>query len=424
MSVKTSQPDPFARFQQALKDATIGKAESRIGLAVSGGGDSIAMMHMAARVIDRSRLSVISIDHRLRTEAAEEIALVAGQAEALDLTHSVASWTWDKTGNLQAAARAGRWDAIVGWCRKEGLDTVFLGHTEDDQIETLLLRLARGSGIDGLSAMARVDHRDGVRLVRPLLDTSREALRGWLRDQGIDWCDDPSNDDPRFDRVRARQMYAQLEKLGLTRKRLLQTVDHMQAAHRSLQRAALAFARHHIRQDSGDLIFSADALRLDREDAPRRVMAAAFLWVSGNVYRPRFDRMREVVDKAAAGQIATLGGCLLLPQRDGGLRLTREVAATQALQRPETDIADVQGVMWDRRWFLQGPLEPKLTFQALGDALDQCPNWREADLPHRSLLASPSVWRGDTLIAAPLAGMRNGWTAQIVADFHATAFAH
>lgn len=423
MPVKTAAPDVPEQFRHAVAAHQRQIASGPVGLAVSGGGDSIALMHLAARYLDREHLRVVSVDHGLRPEAADEIALVAVQAAQLGLPHDVLHWAWDGQGNLQAAARAGRWTAICRWADVHGIGTIFLGHTEDDQLETLLMRLARGSGIDGLTAMARADWRDGLRVVRPLLDMSREALRGWLRSERITWCDDPSNDDPRFDRVRARQMFAQLEMLGLSRKRLLQTVDHMQAAHVSLQRGAQDFARKHVRQDTGDLIFDAAALALDREDAPRRVIAAGFAWVGGAHYRPRFDSLLDAVQRVTKGQTVTLGGCIMMPHTAGGARLTREAAATLPVNRDSAPTADATGVIWDRRWFLEGPLQRGLTFRALGEGLTQCPEWRDFGLPRKSLLASPSVWQGNRLIAAPVAGVGNGWSARIVADFHSTAFA-
>lgn len=423
MSVASRSPDVAACFRDAIARSHTGLTDGVVGLCVSGGGDSIAMMHLAARSFDRHRLHIVTVDHGLRAGAADEIALVAGQAARLGIAHTVLTWTWDRQGNLQAAARAGRWHAIQKWAEAAHIDTIFLGHTEDDQLETLLMRLARGSGIDGLTAMARADWRDGLRVVRPLLDMSREMLRGWLRTEGIAWCDDPSNDDPRFDRVRARQMFAQLETLGLSRKRLLQTVNHMQAAHVSLQRAAQDFARRHVRQDTGDLIFDAAALALDNEDAPRRVLAAGFSWVGGGAYRPRFDSLLEAAQKAAKGGVATLAGCILSANPGGGARLTREVSATRPIHRDSTAFSDVAGVIWDRRWFLDGAIETGLTFRALGAGVSQCPDWRNIGLPRQSLLASPSVWQDATLIAAPVAGFCNGWSARIVADFHSTAFA-
>ena len=423
MSVASDPAATRALFRKALAAQPGVLAGSPIGLSVSGGGDSIALMHLAARECGAAAFHAITIDHGLRSEAADEIALVAKQAQALGIPHSVVRWEWDGTGNLQAAARDGRWGAIRAWALTYNIKSVWLGHTEDDQLETALMRLARGSGIDGLTAMARTTQRDGLTLFRPLLRIGRTDLREWLRAEGIAWADDPSNEDPRFDRVRARQMFAQLETLGLTRKRLLQTVDHMQAAHLSLQRVAREFARVHVKQDTGDLIFAPAALDMEHEDAPRRVMAAGFGWVGSRTYRPRFEQLLDVVAKARKGQIVTLGGCIMSPESGGRVRLAREAAATQVVRRQMTDVADATGVFWDTRWFLEGPLDPDLSFKALGEGIKQCPDWRDSGTPRKSLLASPSVWRGDNLIAAPLAGLSNGWSARIVADFHSSAFA-
>ncbi|MDP5085837.1 MAG: tRNA lysidine(34) synthetase TilS [Yoonia sp.] len=423
MSVGSDPAATSARFRAALAQHADTFAKHPIGLSVSGGGDSIALMHLAVKALGPQAFRAITINHGLRPEAVDEIALVAKQAQALGVPHTVVQWTWDGTGNLQAAARNGRWAAIREWAFAYNIRSVWLGHTEDDQLETVLMRLARGSGIDGLMAMAQVTQRDELTLMRPLLGIARSDLRTWLKAERIAWADDPSNDDPRFDRVRARQMFGKLEELGLTRKRLLQTVDHMQAAHMSLQIAARQFARAHVQQDAGDLIFSQPALDLEKEDAPRRVMAAAFGWVGSKTYRPRFEQLLEVVGKARKGLTVTLGGCIMSPESDGRVRLTREAAATVDVIRSNHPLTDAMGVFWDTRWFLEGPLGPDLCFRALGEGIRHCPDWRTSGTPRTSLLASPSVWRGDSLIAAPLAGLSSGWSARIVADFHSVAFA-
>ncbi|KQI71218.1 hypothetical protein AN191_14430 [Loktanella sp. 5RATIMAR09] len=394
-----------------------------MGLAVSGGGDSIALMQLAARLRPADTLRAISIDHGLRPEAKGEIALVAAQAGKLGIDHAVVDWTWDGKGNLQAAAREGRWAAVRDWAVMHDLSTVWFGHTEDDQVETLLMRLARGSGIDGLTAMYPLTLRDGLQVFRPLLGLSRADLRAWLMQQKITWAEDPSNDDPRFDRVRARQMFGHLQALGMTRKRLLQTVDHMQAAHLSLQEAALGFARRHVRQDAGDLILAPAALDLAKADAPRRVMAAAFSWVGSRSYRPRFEQLLETVAQARKGITMTLGGCIMTPDEGGAVRLMREAAATTSAVRLQSDAGRPLGVFWDKRWFLEGPVRDTLSFKALGSGIKDCADWRAAGLPRTSLMASPAVWQGDRLIAAPLAGLSQGWSARIVADFHTSAFA-
>lgn len=415
--------DSIFRHFAAAVAASSTSQDDTIGLSVSGGGDSIALMHLAVRLYGAKKLRVLTVDHGLRAEAKDEIALVAQQAKSLGIHHTVVDWSWDGVGNLQASARAGRWAAVRHWAATYNMREVWLGHTEDDQVETVLMRLARGSGIDGLSAMYQKTLRDGVSIVRPLLGLSRADLREWLVANDIAWCDDPSNEDARFDRVRARQMFDQLATLGLTRKRLLQTVDHMQAAHLSLQKAAHQYANEHVRQDAGDLLIGPDVLDLEKADAPRRVMAAAFAWVGSRTYRPRFEQLCDIVGQARKGATVTLGGCIITPADSGAVRLMREAAATTPTVRNKDVQDNALGVFWDKRWFLEGPLIDGLTFKALGEGIKACPHWRDSGTPRTSLLASPSVWKGDTLIAAPLAGLSNGWSARIVANFHSSAFA-
>lgn len=411
---------PDERFADAV--GAFGTIKPPIILAVSGGSDSTALMHLAARMLPPAQLIVVSVDHGLRPEAAEEIAEVARQAGALGLQHLIAQWQWDGTGNLQAEARRGRFAALAKVAKSHGAAWVWLGHTEDDQIETALMRLARGSGVDGLTGMYPQARRDGLLIGRPLLGIGREELRQWLSGHGIGWSDDPSNENPRFDRVRTRQMMAQLQSLGLTRKRLLQTIDHMQAAHVSLQEAARVFAGTYVRQDAGDLLLSPEVLAVEKADAPRRVLAAALGWIASRHYRPRFDQLREAALQAREGRTVTLAGVIMSPQTDGWTRLTREAAATTPVEIGQ-DAARERGATWDKRWYLEGPMTSGLTLRALGEAVRDCPDWRASGLPRVSLLGSPSVWQGANLLAAPLARLSNGWSARIVADFHSTAFA-
>ena len=409
-------PSLEQRFADAV--AAFGKIETPILLAVSGGSDSTALMVLAARLLPPERLIVVSVNHGLRDAAETEIAQVAAHARALGLPHHVARWDWSGEGNLQAAARDGRWACLRQKAQDQGAGAIWTGHTEDDQVETALMRLARGSGVDGLAGMMRQSRWEGLTIGRPLLGMMREELRGWLREHGIGWSDDPSNDDPRFDRVRARQLIPHLAALGLTRKRLLQTVDHMQAARVVLQSAARDFARAEVRQEAGDLLLSSGALDLSASDTPRRVLAAALGWIAGRAYRPRFAQLLQAAEDVKTGKTVTLGGVLLSPETGGTVRLSREAAATrEALPKIEEQVC-----LWDNRWLVAGPFLPDMTVRALGDAVRDCPQWRTAGLPRRSVMATPSVWQNGTVIAAPVAGVTNGWSARIVADFHSGAF--
>lgn len=237
---------PGAAFADALQIADVPGDCPRVGLAVSGGGDSTALMLLAADWAPGAgaELHVATIDHGLRPEAAREAEQVAALCREVGIPCQVLRWQgWDRRGNLQDAARRARKALLSGWAAERGIATILTGHTRDDQAETVLLRLARGSGVDGLAGIAPVTVENGLRWVRPLLGVGREELRDWLRARGAGWIDDPSNDDPRFDRVRARQMRDQLATLGLTAGRLADTAERMRAAAEVLARVTADHAR-------------------------------------------------------------------------------------------------------------------------------------------------------------------------------------
>lgn len=201
-------------------------------LAVSGGADSLALLHLwaDARALepDLPRAVVVSVDHGLRAASADEVAFVGRVAAERGLEHRVAAWVGDKPGaNLQAEARSARRRLLAAAARAEGLDTVVLAHHGDDQAETFLLRLARGSGVLGLAAMARERVDGGLLWLRPLLDLPKARLVATLVARGAGWIEDPSNGDDRFERARLRRAMPGLAELGLTRERLTATAAAM-----------------------------------------------------------------------------------------------------------------------------------------------------------------------------------------------------
>ncbi|MBB4374141.1 tRNA(Ile)-lysidine synthase [Bradyrhizobium sp. cir1] len=188
-------------------------------LAVSGGPDSVALMWLAARwqrSLSRGpRLTVVTVDHGLRVEAAREAREVKRLAAELGLPHRTLRWRGakPKTG-LPAAARQARYRLLAQAAREAGASHVLTAHTRDDQAETLLMRMLRGSGLAGLSAMARLSARDGVVLARPLLDVPKSQLIATLRRAKIGFADDPTNRDTAFTRPRLRTLLPQLAAEG------------------------------------------------------------------------------------------------------------------------------------------------------------------------------------------------------------------
>ena len=369
-------------------------------VAVSGGSDSLAMLHLlhdAGWVLE-----AVTVDHGLRPEAGDEAEFVASACEAIGVPHTILTWQHrDIVGNLQDQARRARYALIRDWARQKGIRAVALGHTMDDQAETFLMRLARGSGIDGLSGMQRVRDDQGVIWLRPFLGARRVDLKAYLEARGITWIDDPSNADPRFDRVKARRALEQLAPLGATPEKIAEAASHLSDARRFLNDEARALFEAHGHEDRGDVVLDAPAYVEAHSEMQRRTLIAALRWVSGADYPPRASALAEVTEAAAAGQQSTLRGCVLMPGET--LRITREHNAVKDTRSPTDQL-------WDGRWRLDGPHAGDLEIHALGDAVKDTP-WRETGMPRQSLLASPAVWRGEELVAAPVAGLANGWTA-------------
>jgi len=225
--------------------------DTRVGVAVSGGGDSMALLHMLAHA--PCMVCACSVHHHLRPEADAEVASVAAFCAAHDIAHEVVDWHWDGQGNLQDQARRGRYALLSDWATRNDLAHVALGHTADDNIETLLMGLSRGAGLDGLSGMRPWFIGSGVTFHRPLLAIRRAALRDLLRQAGVAWHDDPSNDDPSYHRIRLRQAMDSFEGLGLTPDMLLSTPPAVSTLHGCLvmaDPAALHVTREHSATES------------------------------------------------------------------------------------------------------------------------------------------------------------------------------
>ena len=216
------------------------KAAPAIVLAVSGGPDSIALMWLAARwrstLARGPRLIAVTVDHGLRAEAAAEARDVKRLARTLDLTHRTMRWTGEKpkTG-LPAAARTARYRLLAQAARAGGATHILTAHTRDDQAETLLMRLLRGSGIGGLAAMARESERDGVLLARPFLQVSKSQLVATLRKAKIGFADDPTNRDTNFTRPRLREIMPVLAAEGGDARNLARLASRLARANQAVE---------------------------------------------------------------------------------------------------------------------------------------------------------------------------------------------
>lgn len=296
-------------------------------VAVSGGGDSLALMLLlAAWAHEHGRHPplVLTVDHGLRKGSLKDAREVVRRAQSADLKAHVLRWRGAKPASgIEAKAREVRYALLGAWCRKQGIANLFLGHTLEDQAETFLLRLARGSGIDGLSAMnvvspLPVSGFDDIKLIRPLLGFRRTALRSFLAACGETWLEDPMNMDAKFARVRLRNAWPALEQVGLTPGRIGSAARHLARARVALERDAQQLMEAICRFDGASAHLDSESLLKAPAEIGLRVLANTLMRVSGEAYRPRFERLEHLYLLIRNGQVGggrTLHGCRVAPAK-------------------------------------------------------------------------------------------------------------
>lgn len=384
-------------------------------VAVSGGGDSMALLHLAHRACPGA-VRAVTVDHGLRPDSAAEAATVAAFCAAHAIAHTTLRWQGPLPGgNLMDQARHARTRLIADWAKGQGVSAVLLGHTADDQAETLLMTLARAAGLDGLSGLRPQWQAEGITWHRPLLEMSRADLRRYLVAQGLSWAEDPSNDNDRFTRARARKALKALAPLGLTAARLAHSVRNLAAARAALQEVTAAAAQTHVREIAGALVLDGAALDRLPDDIQRRLLIAALRWISAAPHPPREAQLAQLRSRLQARRDATLGG-VRFRWTEGRLMMVREPRAAQG--------PVPMGRVWDGRWQLSGPAPQGAEIRALGPAgLRACPDW-QAHGPREALIVSPALWVGDTLIAAPLAGFSGPFHATLSQPFAKFILSH
>jgi tRNA(Ile)-lysidine synthase len=408
------QPAEFDRLMQSVGPF---EAEARLGVAVSGGSDSMALALLAAGWAKRhgATITALTVDHGLRPEAGAEARRVGRWLREHGIRHRILRWRPDPAapfvGGVQAAARAARYRLLAGWCRQHGVLHLALAHQQEDQAETFLLRLARGSGLDGLAAMAPVAERDGVRLLRPLLSVPRARLRATLAGAGQACIDDPSNANNVHARVRMRALIPSLAAEGLDAARLAATAGRLARARAAVDEAvADLLAAAAAIFPAGYLALDPAALATAPAEVSLRALARCLTTIGGAGYGPRLERLERLHAAIRDGDLAspaTLGGCRIVPRR-GRLLICREPAAARqaiAVRAGET-------VSWDGRFVIavaaenRGARPRAFAVKLLGAAgwaavAAARPDLRKHELPPPVRPGLPALWDGARVACVP-----------------------
>ncbi|WP_068496899.1 tRNA lysidine(34) synthetase TilS [Magnetospirillum moscoviense] len=403
------QVDPAAALAGVLDRLGPGHPP-HLAVAVSGGADSMALALLAAdwAAARGGRVTALTVDHALRPQSGAEAAQVGRWLAARDIPHVILVRAGVRpTADVQAMARSARYRLLTEWCRAQGVTHLLLAHHQADQAETLLLRLGRGSGVDGLAAMAPMVSRDGVVLLRPLLDVPADCLRGFLKGRGQDWIEDSSNADPAFARVRMRRLLPVLAGEGLSVPRLAETAARMRRARDALdwmvaQRAATSVRLHPAGFATVDLAAFIDP----PEEIGLRLLVRLLQAAGGGDYPPRAERTEGLFQRLAQGRAgkATLAGCTLAIGADSVV-FAREAARQAA---PVT-LVPGERLLWDGRLRVEVPndLPAGLRLAGLG-ASGWRPLGKVAPVPAPARASLPALFDRDGVFAVPHLGYKRG----------------
>lgn len=253
-------PNDAQRFRRDFE--ALGGSPERIGVAVSGGADSLALLLLAAAAFP-GRVAAATVDHKLRSESALEALHVEDICARIGCPHSILEVDVpDGPGGLQAEARSARYRALAGWAGSRALTHLATAHHADDQAETLLMRLQRGSGVGGLSGIRPARREGELLLLRPLLGWTKAELVHIVSEAGIGFVEDPGNSDRRFDRARMRRFLR--ENPQFQPHRLGRTAAALREAHEALSWAADRLWSERCQCSKGEV-------RIDPQGLPREI---------------------------------------------------------------------------------------------------------------------------------------------------------
>ncbi|MEH6401769.1 MAG: tRNA lysidine(34) synthetase TilS [Sneathiella sp.] len=325
-------------------------------IAVSGGSDSMALCLLAQKWCEKNSVNLVglTVDHGLRVEAAREAQQVCSWLQERGISHYTLKWDgpYPEAG-IQQAARDARYKLLSDKCLGLGATHIFLGHQLEDQLETLLLRLSKGSGVQGLAAMNLVSTRGAFTLVRPLLNISRADLRVFLNNSGQVWIDDPSNENPIYTRTKLGDVLEKLTALpGSSMTSVALASQRLQRADRALNAITEEFlSTLVVISPFGYVSFPIDFCDKMPEDIGLRFLDRIFTYVRGGSTRPvlmSLENLLTDIRKNSGFKAATLAGCQLQKFENSWI-VCREPGRNGL---PITGFEKAHSLLWDNRFLV------------------------------------------------------------------------
>lgn len=355
-----SSPLTSGEFKDIMAVNNIGSPK-KIAVAVSGGCDSLSLTLLLKEwcCTKNIELFALSVDHGLRAESKHEAAQVGTWLKHHGIDHHILTWVGHKPDtNIQDEARKARYSLMGQWCADHEVNHLFLAHHKNDQAETFLLRLFRGSGVDGLSAMEKVANfpaESGLvnypKLYRPLLNIAKDRLEAYLLGKDQPWVEDPSNENRKFTRIQIRELLDGTDIDGLNADRLSATADRMRRVRSFLEdQTSAAESINVIYNELGYASLNCDFHQLLHDEISLRLLSNILKKVGGNPYPPRHHKLEQLLENLKQDDFTgqTLAGVMIFGSSKNSIIFSREINKIPI----ELNVSKAKRLLWDNRFLV------------------------------------------------------------------------
>ncbi|WP_339048219.1 tRNA lysidine(34) synthetase TilS [Candidatus Mesenet endosymbiont of Phosphuga atrata] len=333
------------------------KLEQNFAVAVSGGIDSMVLLHLVAQWAGEKKEAVpivLTVNHNLRSEAKEEVLFVSKHAEQLGIPCYILSWEIKEKikSNVQSRARNARYELLTQWCKQNQVKHLLTAHNLDDQAETFFIRLERGSGVDGLSAMSKKSIFNDIYILRPLLTFSRKVLTEYALSHNVKWIEDPSNRDNKYKRTIYRNFLKISENPEVLMKRICLTSMHMKRALIALMHyTKIAFNQCVIISALGYIEIKLIEFYQLPEEIATRVLVYSLMVIGEKYYKPRYGSFSIIFNQIWHKDYKrdhTLHGCTIMKSK-GNIMILREAAKIidKTIELKQNETIEYE---WDNRF--------------------------------------------------------------------------
>ncbi|OEY87180.1 tRNA lysidine(34) synthetase TilS [Wolbachia pipientis] len=322
----------------------------KVAVAVSGGVDSVTLIHLMINLMRRNISIALTVDHGLRPESKDEALCVSSYVKQLGAAESfVLNWKKENiTGNIQSQARKARYKLLTEWCKSNSIKYLFVAHNKNDQAETFLLRLERGSGIDGLSSMDYKSYFNDICILRPLLDFNRSDIEQYAKFYKLQWIEDKSNQDLKYRRTLYRNLLKVTDNKEMLIQRICLTTLHMKRIIKALMYYTyLAFDNYVNIHELGYIEIKLDAFYQLPEEIAMRVFLYSIMVIGNKYYKPRYSNFISIFNNTKIQDInCTLSSCKIRKYKENIL----VIKEPSSIKEISMKLPCSEAVLWDNRF--------------------------------------------------------------------------